>query len=168
VLQAAANAFRGLAYKRFHHVPLYVEYAPADIFDSLAKAREKVAVKPTTVEHSVPEPSLDTTDVLEITSVYIKNLSFTTSQGVLEKKLGQAAAKAGGRLRSVKIPLKSGKNGQMLAQGFAFADFSSEQTARAAVTILNGCTVDGHKLELQLSEKKTATQTKVPRQCKNF
>ncbi len=28
----ARAAFRGLAYKRFQHVPLYLEWAPADIF----------------------------------------------------------------------------------------------------------------------------------------
>ncbi len=28
----ARSAFRGLAYKRFHHVPIYLEWAPSDIF----------------------------------------------------------------------------------------------------------------------------------------
>ncbi len=28
----ARGAFKALAYRKFHHVPLYVEWAPADIF----------------------------------------------------------------------------------------------------------------------------------------
>ena len=32
--RGAAAAFRGLAYRRYHHVPLYLEWAPARIFDA--------------------------------------------------------------------------------------------------------------------------------------
>lgn len=35
----ARRAFKGLAYKRFQHVPLYLEWAPADIFSAPAPAR---------------------------------------------------------------------------------------------------------------------------------
>lgn len=32
----ARSAFRGLAYKRFHHVPIYLEWAPSNIFKAPA------------------------------------------------------------------------------------------------------------------------------------
>ncbi len=35
----ARAAFRGLAYKRFQHVPLYLEWAPADIFTTKVPTR---------------------------------------------------------------------------------------------------------------------------------
>ena len=36
----ARRAFRSLAYKRFQHVPLYLEWAPADIFTAKVHTRK--------------------------------------------------------------------------------------------------------------------------------
>lgn len=35
----ARKAFRGLAYKRFHNVPIYLEWAPSDIFSAPAPSQ---------------------------------------------------------------------------------------------------------------------------------
>ena len=42
----ARRAFKGLAYKRFQHVPLYLEWAPADVFSAPAPARMVGAAEP--------------------------------------------------------------------------------------------------------------------------
>ncbi|KAG2501693.1 hypothetical protein HYH03_000195 [Edaphochlamys debaryana] len=41
--QDARSAFRSLAYKKYHHVPLYLEWAPADLFSTPPPARPQPA-----------------------------------------------------------------------------------------------------------------------------
>ena len=40
---SARRAFRGLAYKRFKHVPLYLEWAPKDVFHNLVATSKEMA-----------------------------------------------------------------------------------------------------------------------------
>ena len=42
--QDARRAFKALAYKRYQHVPLYLEWAPKGIFSSPPKPREAAKV----------------------------------------------------------------------------------------------------------------------------
>lgn len=42
----ARRAFRSLAYKRLHHVPLYLEWAPASVFAQPPPSGTRRAVRP--------------------------------------------------------------------------------------------------------------------------
>jgi multiple RNA-binding domain-containing protein 1 len=171
-LQAARAAFSGLAYKRFQHVPLYLEYAPRDIFtSSAASIREPPA--PATdaalLQDSAPRPAgtpaveqvtsntlLDNTDddAAEAASVYVKNVAFATSQETLRAVFDQGAAAIGGQLRAVRMVMGKRPDGRRVPKGFAFAEFDCRDTARAVLRALQGRTVDGHALQLELSTKK--------------
>ena len=59
-------------------------------------------------------------------------------------------------MRSAKVAKRKGPDGKMLSAGFGFVECSSEAAAKGAVKMLQGSTLDGHKLVLQLSLNKGA------------
>jgi multiple RNA-binding domain-containing protein 1 len=162
-VQSASRVFKGLAYKRFHHVPLYLEYAPEDVFEEAhqpgtkPEAQKPLSIQGTAVEAPVDPPASGVEDSGTSTTLYIKNISFETKQAALEDRCSKVAVAAGGFLRSLKIPKKSGPNNRELLQGYAFAEFSDTITAQAAKQRLLGVDLDGHKLHVEMSKKDTSS-----------
>jgi len=87
--QSARRAFKGLAYKRYHHVPLYLEWAPKSVFDAVAapttpaasdlQARDRepgVNVKAAAVITGLADAEAEDSEGV---TLYVKNLSFGTS-----------------------------------------------------------------------------------------
>lgn len=66
--QEARQAFKSLAYKRFKNVPLYLEWAPADIFD-LSKIAVPKTVDKTNIESKIESEPLET----ESATLFVKN-----------------------------------------------------------------------------------------------
>jgi multiple RNA-binding domain-containing protein 1 len=66
-------------------------------------------------------------------------------------------AAAGGQLLSAKVARRKGDDGKLLSQGYGFVECSSEAVARAVVAKLQGSSLDGHKLALQISKRKAET-----------
>ena len=176
-MQEARAAFSGLAYKRFQHVPLYLEFAPRDIFDApaapprdappgsdaevLASVVPKARKPANTTATATPEADND--DAADAVSLYVKNVSFSTSQEALRAFFDQGAAAAGGQLRAVRLVLRKRPDGKVVPKGFAFAEFDGRDTARAVMKALQSRVLDGHPLQLELSTKKSvsAPTTKV-------
>lgn len=179
----ARRAFRKLAYKKFKHVPLYLEWAPMKgegkqipptedtRVDAPDQGSSEIVAKPGFLED---DPSMETADAGASLTVYVKNLNFATSEDQLE----QAFTKAGIQPRAVKIPTKaapmkghgaspaadsSGGNNDVrrLSMGFGFVEFQSEAEALKAMKSLQGKVVDGHALEIKLSTK-SLSSPKIP------
>ena len=176
-MQSASRVFKGLAYKRFHHVPLYLEYAPEDVLDEVqSETKERKAASPGP-QQTAPTPQAGATAALldEVddvantsTTLYIKNISFVTKRATLEERCTTAATAAGGFLRSLNMPKKKGASGKELLQGYAFAEFSDPNTARAARQRLNGSDLDGHKLLVEISRKETSSGNQGPLVCCSY
>ena len=184
----ARRAFRRLAYKKFKHVPLYLEWAPMK--KNIGGEQQESATDNTTAADSQEkhqnvtvgtgrvlvheDPSTETADTMAGVSqtIYVKNLNFSTSEDQLKK----AFTKAGCQPRAVKIPTKaapvkrhksdtnpSSSNAEMrqVSMGFGFVEFPTEEEALKAMKALQGKLVDGHALEIKLSTK-SLSSTKVP------
>lgn len=186
----ARRAFRRLAYKKFKHVPLYLEWAPMKEADDKTQNSSKgdedatkdaqkkskqdsnndgIVVKKGLVEE---DPSNEAADTGISQTVYIKNLNFSTT----EDKLKKAFTKAGFEPRAVKIPTKaaplkkqksttadSSSEMRQVSMGFGFVEFSSEEDALKAMKSLQGKVVDGHALEIKLSTKSlSSSSSKLP------
>lgn len=173
----ARRAFRRLAYKKFKHVPLYLEWAPMQAEGIRGAKREGVAANSiaeqgssdTVVKQGLTDddPSSENSDIGVSQTIYVKNLNFSTS----EDELNMAFAKAGFHPRAVKIPTKASpikkskkspssatdtkSNTEMrpFSMGYGFVEFPSEQEAVKAMKALQGKLVDGHALEIKLSTK---------------
>eukprot|EP00956_Cyclotella_meneghiniana_P021203 scaffold38243_cov75-Cyclotella_meneghiniana.AAC.9 len=158
----ARRAFRRLSYKKFKHVPLYLEWAPM-MTESQSKMQDgKDATneaQETTVQRNDFTEADDIGDAGNTQSIYVKNLNFATT----EDALSTAFKKAGFCPRAVKIPTKAAPTKKQqtaaenhetrLSMGFGFVEFASQEEAKKAMKSLQGILVDGHSLEVKLSSK---------------
>ena len=157
--QVAADArrsFRALAYKRLHHVPLYLEWAPAAVFAAAPPAagirvgpgaapaaneaggeegRRAAAAAATTdaVRDAVAGDDGDAADAGESATIYVKNLAFSTGRAALAAHFDAAVSAAGGRVRAARVSTRRGADGKELSAGFGFVECSSEEVAKAAL-----------------------------------
>ena len=147
----ARSAFRGMAYRRFRHVPIYLEWAPEDVFTAPAPAPASKD------EQEPPKPEEEGEVKGKTHTVYVKNVSFDSTEESLragfEKVCGKYAT-----IRQVTIPRRtdvkrrdaSGRPAK-LSMGFAFVEYATEAEARQAAKLMDGKVVDGHALQVSLS-----------------
>lgn len=144
----ARAAFRRLAYSRFKHVPLYLEWAPTGVFTGkkVDEGKQPKDQEEEEEEEEPPEPD---------TTLFVKNLNFATNEQALRQHFEQC-----GTVHEVTIAKKKDlKNpGQRLSMGYGFVQFRRRQEAKQALKQLQQCQLDGHALELKLSRRATTTQ----------
>jgi len=177
--QDARRAFKALAYKRYQAVPIYLEWAPKGILNAksskkkkdkkndVAEQQEEKTAAATAAAAAVgKEITVRAEDVaaglaagatgdesIESTTIYVKNLSFKTEESTLSSHFIAAVEAAGGSLRAAKVARTKNKDGRLLSSGFGFIECSSEAVAREVISSLQGSSLEGHSLVLQLSSK---------------
>ena len=167
----ARRAFQGLAYKRYRHVPLYVEWAPKDIFKTSKKnelgddddddyTTTKVN-KETSNKDDVEEDPEEKSKVL-----FVKNIDFATTDESFLQFFENLCKRAGGknrRLVSAKIARKpnSDKSKSLLSKGFGFVEFESHETASICSKLVSTGVgkLDGKVLSIELSRQKMSRET---------
>ncbi|XP_063769363.1 probable RNA-binding protein 19 [Pseudophryne corroboree] len=160
----AKQAFRKLAYTKFQHVPLYLEWAPMNVFNSppaVMKAEPVKETKPAeqekeetvetqTKQKTESEEEDDEEETLQGCTLFIKNLNFSTSEETLREVFSKVGA-----VKTCTISKKKDKQGSLLSMGFGFVAYRKPEQAQKAIRQLQHCTVDGHQLEVKLSERAT-------------
>ncbi|KAG8455679.1 hypothetical protein GDO86_001754 [Hymenochirus boettgeri] len=164
----AKRAFYKLAYTKFHHVPLYLEWAPVNVFisppaqskdneaDDKASNKQQTEVEDTqTVEEEQNEEDIDVEEeALPGCTLFIKNVNFSTTEDALKEAFSKV-----GEVKSCSISRKMDKSGSLLSMGFGFVEYRKPEQAQKALRQLQHCEVDGHQLELKLSERATRPAT---------
>ena len=159
---SARAAFTKLAYKRFKNSILYLEKGPKDLFiqesEGLATAelnREGQAVEPKmSAEDVLGEPGTNDDEILEgpTTSVFVKNLNFETTS----EKLSDAFRPFPGFVVAiVKCAPNPKKENSLRSLGFGFVEFKDLKQAKVAISTMDGYILDGHKLQLKLSHRRS-------------
>ncbi|XP_071504479.1 probable RNA-binding protein 19 [Diadema antillarum] len=161
----AKAAFYKLAYTKFKHVPLYLEWAPMDVFGTSSKSLEKETEGAPATEEKMDtssdrkekemkaEPESDDDNSPEEGSVlFVKNLNFETEESTLRKVFKKCGA-----LRNVTVARKKDvKNtGKFLSMGYGFLEFENQASAQKAIKEYQHVEVDGHALELKVSNRTT-------------
>ncbi|KAJ3026347.1 UNVERIFIED_CONTAM: putative RNA-binding protein 19 [Siphonaria sp. JEL0065] len=93
--------------------------------------------------------AMDDPDAMPVATLFVKNLSFATTEDNLRKKFTPV-----GGLRSVRIATKPDTKkggGAVLSMGFGFLEFERKEDAIKAVKALQNVELDGHKLQLKFS-----------------
>nr|XP_015828071.2 probable RNA-binding protein 19 isoform X2 [Nothobranchius furzeri] len=147
----AKRAFTRLAYSKFQHVPLYLEWAPVGVFVA-AKPPEPDKQKALKEEKKEDEEEEEEEETVPGSTLFIKNLNFSTT----EEKLQEAFTKCG-VVRSCSISKKKDKSGKFLSMGYGFVQYQTAEAAQKALRQLQHCTVDNHQLEVKISERATRT-----------
>lgn len=163
----AKIAFQKCAYSKFKSVPLYLEWAPADIFTEAFTPGMKKPVKeeqPVKILESTLQDPLNDPDAMPVATVFVKNLNFETKESGLFNHFSVVNG-----LRSTRIPTKKAKNGTALSLGYGFLEFDSKDSALNCLKTMQNSKLDNHVLELKFSNsvvksttvsaKKTATPT---------
>ena len=182
----ARSAFRGLAYSKFKNQPIYLEWAPENIFiDSAGDDPSKTADADQSGQRKQTRAKEDAdgsvankgaqskqssapAGVLSVASaeqkegsvagatLYVKNLSFATKEAALKTAMAQ-----GGKVKAVKIMTKPNPNDRQsrLSMGYGFVEFSTVKDAQTALTKLQGAELDGHKLQIKLSSRVGAEES---------
>lgn len=169
----ARSAFRQLAYTKFKHLPLYLEWAPNNTFTSSSeKKNEKTEDKDSNdndtnnnkdgdgESDSIPpkqetkEESDEEIQPEQDTTLFVKNLNFNTDEDSLKKHFGSC-----GKIANVQLARKKDtKNpGALLSMGYGFVQFYLKSSLNEALKKLQGSMLDGHALELKRSNKTLVT-----------
>lgn len=179
----AKKAFRKLAYKRFKHVPLYLEWAPLAAIptdvnpinmnvqtNEVHKSQESSVAAPTNSIDKAIRIDEEEEEFLEGDiphSIYVKNLNFSTTEDTL-KSLFEAVVK----VHAVRIPMKTVAQKRVdgrvvesgektLSMGYGFVECKTANDAKLAMKKLQGKILDGHALELKLSKRESNSNKKI-------
>ncbi|KAJ0041721.1 hypothetical protein NL108_008021, partial [Boleophthalmus pectinirostris] len=162
----AKRAFTKLAYSKFHHVPLYLEWAPVGVFlakpepgkiipstkwatyvkKNIILEKEKEEEKKMTME----EEEEDEEESVSGSTLFIKNLNFNTTEETLQERFSKC-----GKIISCTISKKKDKTGKLLSMGYGFVQYQTADAAQKAIRQLQHCNIDDHQLELKISERAT-------------
>ncbi|RKP38577.1 hypothetical protein BJ085DRAFT_19348, partial [Dimargaris cristalligena] len=153
----ARSAFRFLAYRRFKDSVIYLEKAPVGLFKDKynAKVHKKQKAASATAASATDSSRLDSDPVQGVT-LFIKNLSFLTQDADFQELCGSIPG-----LRSAVIRMKPDPKhpGSQLSMGFGFAEYQTPQLAQRAIQALQGRVLDGHALEVKLTNHVTGDQS---------
>eukprot|EP01127_Copromyxa_protea_P013206 TRINITY_DN3531_c0_g1_i1.p1 TRINITY_DN3531_c0_g1~~TRINITY_DN3531_c0_g1_i1.p1 ORF type:complete len:896 (-),score=304.34 TRINITY_DN3531_c0_g1_i1:2-2689(-) len=175
----ARAAFSSLAYREHFGVPLFLEWAPTDVWTPRRAEKDRELEAEAKKQAVEANKSVDTskTKILEKeeeeraeqetheahTTLYIKNLNWDTSEKDLEDFISGKTLKITPlrKLRRVTIAKKKDmKNeGKLLSLGYGFVEFDSREEALDALKQLNGKLLDGHALAISFSQKGAPTTT---------
>ena len=150
--QEARDAFKKLAYRKFKSVPLYLEWAPMDIFDGNGdeyseKAEHEEKEEKIEKEEKSNDGDNDDDEYEENATLFVKNLNFDTNEDGLRKyfsKIGKCKAT---------IARKVSQNREALSMGYGFVKFKKASDAKEAIKALQGSELDGHCLEIKFSNR---------------
>jgi len=159
--QDASRAFKSLTFKRYKSVPIYLEWAPRDIFDHAKKSTKtsdkSEKKKPEKKEISAAMSSLkETVADADSSTIFVKNLAFKTKKKSFENHFKDIVQDCGGEMKSAKIAQRT-KDGKQVSAGFGFVECSSEIVAKDVIQKLQGSSLDGHSLILQLAQTSAGT-----------
>lgn len=160
----ARKAFKKLAYSKFKHLPLYLEWAPEHTFVE-AKTKQEVAKensediqsqreelkavelnKNDAEKDSSPEPN---------STLFMKNLNFETVEITI-----QNAFKHLGPIHLIQIAKKRNPENpkQPIALGYGFIQFKMASSAEKALKTMQFCEIDDKQIELQRSDRTLLSQ----------
>jgi len=172
----AQRAFNKLAFSRYRHVPLFLEWAPDDVFtESEAPGVQADAVDETAggavgsttaagtdAKLGAEAPVEEDDDESTRGCLFVKNLSFATT----DEALRAAFSGSKGFRSSVVMRKKSAvgadpsaadqQGGQSM--GYGFIEFACPEDAGEALRRRQGVVVDGHALQLQISQRGARNQ----------
>jgi multiple RNA-binding domain-containing protein 1 len=141
----ARKAFKKLAYSRFKHVPLYLEWAPENVFTNKVNevVEEKVEVVP-----EKEKKEIDDTPPENDTTLFIKNLNFQTNEEQIRKVFSAA-----GPIHTIQIAKKIALDGKNLSLGYGFIQYKHKDSAEKALKNMQYTEIDLHTLELKRSDR---------------
>jgi len=153
---AARAAFAALSYRRFKDGVLFLEKGPRGLFAGTITATSTAAPIDTGVDAKPSAGDLKTSTTHstatddDVTTLFIRNLSFSTTSTAFS---GAWSALPGFLWARVKTKTDPKKPGQTLSMGFGFVGFDTPAHAHAALVVMDGKNLDGHRLAVKVAHR---------------
>lgn len=152
----ARAALKGLAYRRYHHTPLYLEWAPLNVVkrtvDDVSEKERSTSKSKASVDQIKSVEHTEGADNDEsFSTLYVKNLSFSTTEDMIRDHLNKHGLVEG--VRAISLPRKT-QGDRQLPMGFGFIEFKSPQIGSTALSRLPSSVLDGRTLEFKPSNKR--------------
>ncbi|KAI0473966.1 RNA-binding domain-containing protein [Xylariaceae sp. FL0804] len=149
----AKKAFAKLAYRRFKESILFLEKAPKNMFttpgpETHQEGKSSAGVQKLSASELLEDD--DSKNSVEASSIFVKNLSWDTNTEELADAFKHLE---GYRSAIVKAKKDPSKPGQFLSMGFGFVSFASKTNAEAAIKVMDGNVLRGHKLQVRGSHR---------------
>lgn len=150
------RAFAALCYSRIKDSILYLEKAPESIFvGQQPQAKLQGSLPAADVEGGKLTATTllgqdDNTDQIETSSLFVRNLNFSTTTEELAEIFKPLDGFVSARVKTKPDPKHAG---QVLSMGFGFVAFRTRDHAAAAIPIMNGHVLAAHTLEVKASHK---------------
>ncbi|KAK9296463.1 hypothetical protein QLX08_009519 [Tetragonisca angustula] len=178
----ARKAFAKLAYTKYKHLPLYLEWAPDNTFTTPSRknkaveaeasegkgVKEQVDKQPgefsgnvngmnKTNKEEIEDEDEDEDEPEPDTTLFVKNINFATTEEQLKTYFGKCGA-----LHYATIATKNdSKNpGAKLSMGYGFVRYKKKADADRALKVLQMTVLEGKTLELKRSERMLTTDVK--------
>ncbi|EIW74821.1 RNA-binding domain-containing protein [Coniophora puteana RWD-64-598 SS2] len=161
----AGKAFKAVAYRRLGNSVVYLEKGPLgmlrdpdDVPSSSAPATASLAIsrgeaaKPVTIDDQEAgagagdEPALSAGSTL-----FVKNLSFATTNTRLSQACGALPGFAFARVQTKPDPKRPSDPTARLSMGYGFVGFKTPEHARGALKSVQGLVLDGHALSVKFA-----------------
>jgi multiple RNA-binding domain-containing protein 1 len=148
---ACRAAFAKKAYSRFKDQILFLEKGPKGLFvDPPAPVPEQpVGVSKPSVADLLGQDEAEDQQ-LETSSLYVRNLNFSTTSEGLAKAFRSLEGFVSAKVKTKPDPKRPG---QVLSMGFGFCAFRTKEQAQAALKVMDGYVLDGHKLQVKASHR---------------
>lgn len=184
VLYASANdakkAYSSMAYSRMKGSPLYLEWLPATAVKSDSNHSEieprLESADDLSTDNNSKAREVFQQDVVDgacpvldghapQTTIFVKNINFDSTEDGLRKHFTRklrTKSHAFGTIRAVSIakkPNPKDPTGPKVSSGYGFVEFSNAAGAEEAMKILQGTSLEGHVLELQLAQRSGAKES---------
>ncbi|GAC98704.1 RNA recognition motif containing protein [Pseudozyma hubeiensis SY62] len=161
VVSEARVAFRSIAYKRFKGGILYLEKAPVGLLVQTAgekNVKQAPIVGKSIETSSNPASNLDNAEAVDGATLYIKNLSFSTTDERLASAFSGLSDFAFARIQTKPDPRRPGAR---LSMGYGFVGFKSVDGAQKAQKAMDSKVIDGHTLVVTFARRNAETSTTV-------
>ncbi|SMQ49722.1 unnamed protein product [Zymoseptoria tritici ST99CH_1A5] len=146
-------AFAALAYRKVKSSVLFLEKAPKDVFagkpigDGVSQAQDGVSKVSTS---DLKDPDQTVAETGGTATLFVRNLNFSTNNAVLTETFKPLDGFLSARVKTRTDPKRPG---EILSMGFGFLEFASARQAQAALSVMDGYSLEGHKLQIRASHK---------------
>lgn len=165
----AKRAYNSLAYTKFRSTPLYFEWLPTEALkpvdvNSTLGAEQIEQAKQENAQAKEIEKAPESATPSQTVHIYVKNLNFDTNDETLKShfmKVLKSRPEVRSSLRSAKVAMKRGAQSgtENLSMGFGFVEFASHEHAAEAVKLAQNSLLDGHTLQLRLSNQSDGAES---------
>lgn len=176
----ARKAFHALAYKKYKHLPLYLEWAPDNSFtvpiSEVTNKRDTVATEAERCSENIEEDATmerkpkdtrnnvcnekDDEPVEADTTLFVKNINFATTEEQLADYFGKCGSLHYVMIATKKDPVNPSNK---LSMGYGFVRYKRKIDADRALKTLQMSVLDGKSLELKRSERMLKSDVKTTR-----